>query len=311
MVEQNPLGMWQTLLNRLTRERDVAFRALKGDRPAAGVARDLAVTRSPGRCSFRSLLALELAAGLAGAVAARRGGIAGTRLGPGEPRHRDRPDRGRGPGSRGCSSRSAIAPTGGGPGGRQRLGGPRLGHLGSRIPGVEVIRLDRNVGYSRGVNLAAREAERRLARPPQRRLRLRPGLRRGDRGARSIRPPGVTMAAGVMREARDPIPDRHGGDAARPDAARLRLPERRAGDASWTEASPTRSGLRAARRRSTARRSWPWAASTRSCSRTGRTSTSCCGCDWTAAAACSRADAHGVHAALGDARVGLARARTT
>ncbi len=30
-VEQNPLGMWQTLLNRITRQRDVAFRALKRD----------------------------------------------------------------------------------------------------------------------------------------------------------------------------------------------------------------------------------------------------------------------------------------
>ena len=31
LVEQNPLGMWQTLLNRLTGERDFAFRLLKRD----------------------------------------------------------------------------------------------------------------------------------------------------------------------------------------------------------------------------------------------------------------------------------------
>ena len=31
LIEQNPLGMWQTLLNRLTAERDFAFRLLKRD----------------------------------------------------------------------------------------------------------------------------------------------------------------------------------------------------------------------------------------------------------------------------------------
>src|SRR3954454_16947550 len=42
LVEQNPLGMWQTLLNRLTRERDVAFRALKHDlKLSLGAAPDL------------------------------------------------------------------------------------------------------------------------------------------------------------------------------------------------------------------------------------------------------------------------------
>ena len=31
LVEQNPLGMWQTLLNRLTGERDFFFRLVKRD----------------------------------------------------------------------------------------------------------------------------------------------------------------------------------------------------------------------------------------------------------------------------------------
>ena len=46
LVEQNPLGMWQTLLNRLTGERDFAFRLLKRDLGpgAAAPRRDLAVT---------------------------------------------------------------------------------------------------------------------------------------------------------------------------------------------------------------------------------------------------------------------------
>ena len=35
VIDQNLLGMTQTLLNRLTRERNVAFRALKGDRSGA------------------------------------------------------------------------------------------------------------------------------------------------------------------------------------------------------------------------------------------------------------------------------------
>ena len=68
-VEQNPLGMWQTLLNRLTVERDFAFRALKHD--LAGVsrarrARDTLVTAIAGPLLVVPALALELAAGLAG-----------------------------------------------------------------------------------------------------------------------------------------------------------------------------------------------------------------------------------------------------
>ncbi len=69
-VEQNALGMWQTLLNRLTRERDVAFRALKRDlgrRP--GIVRDLALTAVAGPLLALPAVMVELAAGLA-----RRGG---------------------------------------------------------------------------------------------------------------------------------------------------------------------------------------------------------------------------------------------
>jgi SAM-dependent methyltransferase len=71
VVEQNALGMWQTLLNRITREPNVAFRLLKRD---PGLTR----ARARGDIALTALLALplavvapllELAAGLA-----RRGG---------------------------------------------------------------------------------------------------------------------------------------------------------------------------------------------------------------------------------------------
>jgi SAM-dependent methyltransferase len=66
VVEQNPLGMWQTLLNLLTRERDVAFRALKRDlAPGPAVRRDLALTAIAGPPLAAIAAALELAAGLA------------------------------------------------------------------------------------------------------------------------------------------------------------------------------------------------------------------------------------------------------
>lgn len=72
LVEQNPLGMWQTMLNRLTVQRDVAFRALKRDlapAPAGERARDLAVTALAGALLAPAALVAELVAGLA-----RRGG---------------------------------------------------------------------------------------------------------------------------------------------------------------------------------------------------------------------------------------------
>jgi len=69
LVEQNPLGMWQTLLNRLTGERDFAFRLIKRDLAGSGAgarARDLAITAIAGPPLVPVALALELAAGLAG-----------------------------------------------------------------------------------------------------------------------------------------------------------------------------------------------------------------------------------------------------
>ena len=57
LVEQNPLGMW-TLLNRLTRERDFAFRLIKRDLGGVHRGGRSRVTwwsrRSPARCSCRS-----------------------------------------------------------------------------------------------------------------------------------------------------------------------------------------------------------------------------------------------------------------
>jgi SAM-dependent methyltransferase len=72
LIEQNPLGMWQTLLNRLTRERDVAFRFIKrdlGDVARGERRRDLIVTAIAGPPLVPVALALELGAGLR-----RRGG---------------------------------------------------------------------------------------------------------------------------------------------------------------------------------------------------------------------------------------------
>ena len=49
VVEQNPLGMWQTLLNRITAHPNVAFRALKRDLDGgSGLGRDLALTAIAG-----------------------------------------------------------------------------------------------------------------------------------------------------------------------------------------------------------------------------------------------------------------------
>ena len=72
LVEQNPLGMWQTLLNRVTVERDFAFRLLKRDlQPAPGAVRayDLLATAIAGTLLVPVAVLAELAAGLA-----RRGG---------------------------------------------------------------------------------------------------------------------------------------------------------------------------------------------------------------------------------------------
>ncbi len=84
VVEQNPLGMWQTLLNRLTRNRDVAFRALKRDLGRApGLGRDLAVTAIAGPVLVPAAIALELAAG----VAQRGGSVVAIADRRGEPEH--------------------------------------------------------------------------------------------------------------------------------------------------------------------------------------------------------------------------------
>ena len=175
-------------------------------------------------------VALELAAGLAG-----RGGSvvavapAGTRPGPGEPRHRHRPDRGRRPPAHEDAGVARRSPRrGGGLGRRQRLRGPGVASLGSRIAGVEVIRLERNIGYTRGVNLAARKAGGDALVLLNDDCVCDPGY--VEAVVAPLDPAaGVTMAAGVMREARDPARIDTRGDAARPNAARLRLPERRAG----------------------------------------------------------------------------------
>ncbi|MBS1868985.1 MAG: class I SAM-dependent methyltransferase [Actinobacteria bacterium] len=71
LLEHNALGMWLTLLNRLTRERDVAFRLLKRARRGCGArgAADVALTLLAGPLLAPLAVALELLAGLL-----RRGG---------------------------------------------------------------------------------------------------------------------------------------------------------------------------------------------------------------------------------------------
>jgi N-acetylglucosaminyl-diphospho-decaprenol L-rhamnosyltransferase len=80
---------------------------------------------------------------------------------------------------------------------------PGVASLGSRIAGVEVIRLERNIGYTRGVNLAARKASGDALVLLNDDCVCAPGY--VDAVAAPLDPAaGVTMAAGVMREARDP-----------------------------------------------------------------------------------------------------------
>jgi SAM-dependent methyltransferase len=69
LIEQNPLGMWLALLNRLTAERDLAFRLLKSGPAGEHRARDVLVTLLLGLPLAAIAVPLELLAGLA-----RRGG---------------------------------------------------------------------------------------------------------------------------------------------------------------------------------------------------------------------------------------------
>ncbi len=67
VLEHNALGMWQTLLNRATCERDVAFRLLKGATPRGlGGLRDVLVTVTLGALLVPVALLAETVAGLAG-----------------------------------------------------------------------------------------------------------------------------------------------------------------------------------------------------------------------------------------------------
>jgi 2-polyprenyl-3-methyl-5-hydroxy-6-metoxy-1,4-benzoquinol methylase len=69
LVEQNPFGMWQTLLNRMTVERDFVYRLIKRDlerTDRAARLRDLAVSCVVGAALVPVALILELAADLAG-----------------------------------------------------------------------------------------------------------------------------------------------------------------------------------------------------------------------------------------------------
>jgi SAM-dependent methyltransferase len=69
LIDQNPLGMWLTLLNRLTTERDVPFRFLKGSlsyEHRGGAVRDATLTAVAGPLLLAAALPMELAATAAG-----------------------------------------------------------------------------------------------------------------------------------------------------------------------------------------------------------------------------------------------------
>jgi SAM-dependent methyltransferase len=68
LLEHNPLGMWQTLLNRLTERPNVAFRLLKRDPSlrGPGMVRDLLITLLAGPLLAPLAIALELFAGSSG-----------------------------------------------------------------------------------------------------------------------------------------------------------------------------------------------------------------------------------------------------
>jgi GT2 family glycosyltransferase len=80
---------------------------------------------------------------------------------------------------------------------------PEVRRLGDRFDGVRVIRLETNVGYSRGVNLAAREAVGDALVLLNDDCLCDPGYVEAIVGPLDAAA-GVTMVAGVMREARDP-----------------------------------------------------------------------------------------------------------
>lgn len=64
LVDQNPLGMWQTMLNRITGERDVLFRMLKRDPLLPPARRDRALTTLAAPPLAPVAVAVELAAGV-------------------------------------------------------------------------------------------------------------------------------------------------------------------------------------------------------------------------------------------------------
>ena len=278
LVEQNPLGMWQTLLNRLTRERDFAFRLLKRDLGEAG-------TRAPrtrprgdrgrrARCWRRSRCWPSSPPGSPAAAA----------------RSSSRP----GPPMSARRAATVIVPTLGGERlgrmlrsvadgddaddrGRQRLAataspGRATGSRGSRSCGWSETSATRGPSTS-----APRRADGELVVLLNDDCVCDPGF--VERITAPIDPAaGVVMAAGVMRDWRDPIADRQRRDGARPHAARLRLPERRAALA--PERRRRRPDRALGRRGGVRPRDLPArsAASTSGCSPTGRTSTWSCAC---------------------------------
>ena len=115
-------------------------------------------------------------------------------------------------------------------------GSSELKRAAADVEGARVLRLESNLGYSRAVNRAAREAQGDVL------VMLNDDSLVGqgyvERIASALDPAqGRVMAAGVMCDAGSPEPDRQRRDRARLDPARVRLPERRARrDPGWAGA---------------------------------------------------------------------------
>ena len=178
MFDQNWLGMWLTLLNRLTIDRDVPFRFLKGDlsyRSRSDAARDAcrrdcrgdpacagrARTREPSRerggarwHDGRSGLAVRRSLLMKTATVIVPTSEGGDRIGALLDSLA----------AQTVDHQVLVVDNGSSDGTREVLAG---------YPDVESIRLEQNIGFGRAVNLACGSSGRRCPRVGQRRLRLR------------------------------------------------------------------------------------------------------------------------------------------
>ncbi len=234
VIEQNPLGMWQTLLNRLTKGRDVGYRMVK---------RDPALRQGPVTDLVLTALAALPARGARDPARADRGRVPSRRH-----------DRGRGarPGDRteGVTPRVSVVVASRGPASRLRglldslraqtipfeaivvdnaSPGREVERLCDEYPFAVALPLSRNAGFSAPVNRGARTATGDVLVLLNDDCVCEPDfLERISSRIDASR--GIVMAAGVMRDVECARHDRQRRNGARPHASGLRLPERRADD---------------------------------------------------------------------------------